>query len=206
MKTILKNLFGCAGSCDTQDLLFLLRREGSLVSACGTWSSDQGLNLGLLGREHSLSHWSTSKSLVFESLQEKGATEDEAVGWNHRLNRHEFDEVPSSAESLPFPFLPAQLGVQRQGTWSLPTVDSGPCRAVGSYQQASPHRLDGHVGLGPGVSDPALQGPDVGPSCSWPAANPGRPGLPHSPGPDAGVGVHLSRPTLPHQCRGVASP
>ena len=36
------------------------------------------------------------------------------------------------------PHLPAQLGVQRQGTRSLPTVDSGPCRAVGSYQQASP--------------------------------------------------------------------
>ena len=179
----------------------MLRREGSLVSVCGAWSSDQGLNLGLLGREHSLSHWSTRKSLVFESLQ-KGATEDEAVGWNHRLNGHEFDEVPSSAEPLPFPFRPAPPACPAGSPAPRDTVPAH----CGLLPASVPRRLDGHVGLGPGVSDPALQGPDGGPPCSRPAANPGQPGLPHSPGPDAGVGVHLSRPTLPHQCRGVASP
>lgn len=138
-------------------------------------------------------------------------TEDEAVGWHHRLTDISLTRCPARRGPCPSPsrqpHLPAQLGVQRQGTRSLPTVDSGPCRAVGSYQQASPRpHLDGHAGPGPGVSDPALQGPDGGASCSWPAAHPGRPSLPRSPGPDAGAGVHLSGPTLPHQRRGVVSP
>ena len=27
--------------------------------------------------------------------EEKGATEDEMVGWHHQLNGHEFDQIPS---------------------------------------------------------------------------------------------------------------
>ena len=30
--------------------------------------------------------------------QEKGPTEDEVVGWHHRLNRHEFEQVPGDGE------------------------------------------------------------------------------------------------------------
>ena len=30
--------------------------------------------------------------------QEKGPTEDEVVGWHHRLNRHEFEQVPGHGE------------------------------------------------------------------------------------------------------------
>ena len=32
------------------------------------------------------------------SQEEKGATEDEMVGWDHRLNRHGFDQAPGDNE------------------------------------------------------------------------------------------------------------
>ena len=30
--------------------------------------------------------------------QEKGATEEEMVGWHHQLNRHEFEQAPGDGE------------------------------------------------------------------------------------------------------------
>ena len=30
--------------------------------------------------------------------EEKGATEDEIVGWHHRLEGHEFEETPGDSE------------------------------------------------------------------------------------------------------------
>ena len=30
--------------------------------------------------------------------EEKGTTEDEMVGWHHRLNRHEFEQAPGDGE------------------------------------------------------------------------------------------------------------
>ena len=30
--------------------------------------------------------------------EEKGATEDETVGWHHRLNGHEFEQTPGDSE------------------------------------------------------------------------------------------------------------
>ena len=30
--------------------------------------------------------------------EEKGATEDERVGWHHRLNGHEFEQAPGDSE------------------------------------------------------------------------------------------------------------
>ena len=30
--------------------------------------------------------------------EEKGVTEDEMVGWHHRLNRHEFEQAPGNGE------------------------------------------------------------------------------------------------------------
>ena len=30
--------------------------------------------------------------------EEKGTTEDEMVGWHHRLNRHEFEQTPGDSE------------------------------------------------------------------------------------------------------------
>ena len=30
--------------------------------------------------------------------EEKGATEDEMVGWHHRLNGHEFEQTPGDTE------------------------------------------------------------------------------------------------------------
>ena len=31
-------------------------------------------------------------------LEEKGMTEDEIVGWHHKLNGHEFEQVPGDRE------------------------------------------------------------------------------------------------------------
>ena len=33
-----------------------------------------------------------------DSGQEKGAIEDEMVGWHHRLNGHEFEQTPRDSE------------------------------------------------------------------------------------------------------------
>ena len=30
--------------------------------------------------------------------KEKGATEDEMVGWHHRLNGHEFEQIPETVK------------------------------------------------------------------------------------------------------------
>ena len=38
---------------------------------------------------------SLEKTLVLEKIgQEKGMTEDEVVGWHHRLNGREFEQAP----------------------------------------------------------------------------------------------------------------
>ena len=40
-------------------------------------------------------------SLLFRittELEEKGATEDETVGWHHSLNRHEFEQIQGDNE------------------------------------------------------------------------------------------------------------
>ena len=34
------------------------------------------------------------KYLIYFGEQEKGATEDEMVGWHHQLNGHEFEQAP----------------------------------------------------------------------------------------------------------------
>jgi len=34
------------------------------------------------------------KQIFFLIFEEKGATEDEMVGWHHRLHGHEFEQVP----------------------------------------------------------------------------------------------------------------
>jgi len=36
--------------------------------------------------------------LVGDRKQEKGATEDEMVGWHHQLNGHEFEQTPGDSE------------------------------------------------------------------------------------------------------------
>ena len=33
-----------------------------------------------------------------QGQEEKGATEDELVGWHHRFNRHEFEKTPGDSE------------------------------------------------------------------------------------------------------------
>ena len=42
----------------------------------------------------------TVQSLRFHPAgqEEKGETEDEMVGWHHRLNGHEFDQTPGHSE------------------------------------------------------------------------------------------------------------
>ena len=42
---------------------------------------------------------SFKKTLMLGKIgQEKGASEDEMVGWHHRLNGHEFEQAPGDGE------------------------------------------------------------------------------------------------------------
>ena len=42
---------------------------------------------------------SLEKTLVLDKIgQEKGMTEDEVVGWHHRLNGREFEQAPGDGE------------------------------------------------------------------------------------------------------------
>ena len=34
----------------------------------------------------------------FEGQEEKAVTEDEMVGWHHRLNEHKFEQTPGDSE------------------------------------------------------------------------------------------------------------
>ena len=51
-----------------------------------------------------------------ESVQEeKGATEDEMVGWHHWLNEHEFKQTPGDTENTRKPGVLQSMGSQRVG-------------------------------------------------------------------------------------------
>ena len=47
--------------------------------------------------------------------QEKGATEDEMVGWHHQLNGRESEQTPGDSERLPRPGMLQSMGSQRIG-------------------------------------------------------------------------------------------
>ena len=38
------------------------------------------------------------KTLILGKTEVKGATEDEMVGWHHRLKGHEFEQTPGDSE------------------------------------------------------------------------------------------------------------
>ena len=38
------------------------------------------------------------KTLILGKTEVKGATEDEMVGWHHRLKGHEFEQTPGDCE------------------------------------------------------------------------------------------------------------
>ena len=40
-------------------------------------------------------------------------TEDEMVGWHHRLNEHEFEQTPGESEGTGKPGVPQFMGSQR---------------------------------------------------------------------------------------------
>ena len=42
--------------------------------------------------------------------EEKGATEDEIVGWHHRLNEHEFEQTPGDNEGQGKPDMLQSMG------------------------------------------------------------------------------------------------
>ena len=48
--------------------------------------------------------------------EEKGATEDEMVGWYHRLNGHEFKQLPETVKDRK-PWCAAVHGVTKSQTW-----------------------------------------------------------------------------------------
>ena len=47
--------------------------------------------------------------------KEKGAIEDEMVGWHHQLNGHEFEETPGDSEEQGSLAMLQSLGFQRVG-------------------------------------------------------------------------------------------
>ena len=50
-----------------------------------------------------------------EGMEEKGVTEDETVGWHHRLNRHEFEQTPGDSEGQGSLVCCSPWGSQRVG-------------------------------------------------------------------------------------------
>ena len=48
--------------------------------------------------------------------EEKGTTEDEMVGWHHRLNEHEFEQTPGDGEGQEN-LVAAVRGVGKSWTW-----------------------------------------------------------------------------------------
>ena len=48
--------------------------------------------------------------------EEKGMTEDEMVGWHHRLNGHEFEQTPGDSEG--------QRGLACCSPWGLKELDT----------------------------------------------------------------------------------
>ena len=47
--------------------------------------------------DHTLELWLYKPNYISD-IGEEGATEDEMVGWHHRLNRHEFEQTPGDTE------------------------------------------------------------------------------------------------------------
>ena len=47
--------------------------------------------------------------------EEKGPTEDEMVGWHHRLNGHEFEQTPGDGEGQRSLAVMQSMGSQRTG-------------------------------------------------------------------------------------------
>ena len=45
-----------------------------------------------------LTHWKNPNAGKDWEQEEKGMTEDEMVGWHHRLNGHEFEQAPGDGE------------------------------------------------------------------------------------------------------------
>ena len=45
--------------------------------------------------------------------EEKGATEDEMVGWHHRLKEHDFEQAPGDGKRTAQPDVLQHMGSQR---------------------------------------------------------------------------------------------
>ena len=68
--------------------------------------------------------------------KEKGTTEDEMLGWHHRLNGHEFEQTPGADDGQGRPGVLQTMGSQRVGhDWATElNCRSQPCdEAVHSY-------------------------------------------------------------------------
>ena len=75
-------------------LWFKLAQEKLIQRFC--WSSSKGLMLKLQYFDHLM--WRTDSGKDLDAgkdrrQEEKGMTEDETVGWHHRLNGHEFEQI-----------------------------------------------------------------------------------------------------------------
>ena len=75
------------------------RSSQSILKEISPGCSLEGMMLKLLATScEELTHW--KRLCCWEGLrqEEKGMTEDEMVGWYHRLNGHEFEEAPRDGE------------------------------------------------------------------------------------------------------------
>ena len=73
------------------------RFNHSILKEISPEYSLEGLKLKLQCFDHlyeELIHWKSPWSWKDWRQEEKGMTEDEMVGWHHRLNGHEFEQAP----------------------------------------------------------------------------------------------------------------
>ena len=58
-----------------------------------------------------------TKFKIYENRQEeKGTTEDEMVGWHHRLDGHEFEQAPGISDGTGEPDVVQSMGVTKSWT------------------------------------------------------------------------------------------
>ena len=62
---------------------------------------------------HKLRAWKEPDAGKDWSQEEKRMTEDELVGWHHRLNGHEFEQTPGDGEGQGKPGVLQSMGLQR---------------------------------------------------------------------------------------------
>ena len=95
-------LLNCGAREDSRVTWTVRRSDQSILKENNPEYSLKGLmwQLKLLYFGHLMQRASSFKKTLMlgKTGQEKGASEDEMVGWHHRLNGHEFEQAPGDGE------------------------------------------------------------------------------------------------------------